>query len=87
VGWSSKRNGELLKLMIAERFEALLTVDQGIEFQQNLREVGVGVVVVCARTNRIKELRSFVPRFSKRCPRSPQASSCGLAVSVELFFS
>lgn len=26
MGWSSKRNGELLKLMLGERFEALLTV-------------------------------------------------------------
>jgi hypothetical protein len=25
LGWSSKRNGELLQLMLAQRFEALLT--------------------------------------------------------------
>jgi hypothetical protein len=61
MGWSSKRNGELLKLMVAERFEALLTVDQNIEFQQNLKRLGIGVVVVRARTNRLKELRPFVP--------------------------
>jgi hypothetical protein len=35
MGWSSKRNGELLRLMLADRFEAFLTVDQNIEFQQN----------------------------------------------------
>jgi hypothetical protein len=38
LGWSSKRNGELLKLMVAEHFEALLTVDRNLPFQQNLRE-------------------------------------------------
>jgi hypothetical protein len=27
MGWSSKRNGELLRLMVAEGFDALLTVD------------------------------------------------------------
>ena len=63
MGWSSKRNGELLRLMVAERFEALLTVDQSFEFQQNLRASGVGVVVVLARTNRLKELRSIVPEM------------------------
>ena len=26
MGWSSKRNGELLKLMLADRFDVLLTV-------------------------------------------------------------
>jgi hypothetical protein len=63
MGWSSKRNGELLRLMVAERFEALLTVDQNLEFQQNLRASGVGVVVVLARTNRLKELRPIVPEM------------------------
>ncbi len=63
MGWSSKRNGELLRLMIAERFEALLTVDQNLEFQQNVRASGIGVVVVLAKTNRVKELRPLVPQI------------------------
>ena len=63
MGWSSKRNGELLKLMVAERFETLLTVDQNLPFQQNLRASGIGVVVVVARTNRVKELRPLMPQI------------------------
>jgi hypothetical protein len=63
MGWSSKRNGELLRLMVTERFEALLTVDQNLEFQQNLRASGIGVVVIIAKTNRIKELRPLVPQI------------------------
>ena len=63
MGWSSKRNGELLKLMLAERFEALLTVDQNLPFQQNLRASSIAVVVVVARTNRVKELRPLMPRI------------------------
>jgi hypothetical protein len=43
MGWSSKRNGELLRLMMAERFDAFLTVDQRLEFQQNVRASGVGM--------------------------------------------
>ena len=62
MGWSSKRNGELLKLMLADRFDVLLTVDQSLPFQQNLRSSGIGVVVIMARTNRVKELRPLVPR-------------------------
>ena len=63
MGWSSKRNGELLKLMVAERFEAMLTVDRNLEFQQNVRASGIGVVVAIARTNRLKELRPLVPQL------------------------
>src|SRR5688572_8054392 len=62
MGWSSKRNGELLQLMLAERFEALFTVDRNLPFQQNLRATGIAVVVAVARTNRVKELRPLMPK-------------------------
>ena len=64
LGWSSKRNGELMKLMVAERLEALLTVDRNLPFQQNLRASGIAVVMAVARTNRVKELRPLIRRFS-----------------------
>ena len=63
MGWSSKRNGELLKLMLTEGFEALLTVDQGLEFEQNVRKSGIAGVLMAARTNRLKELRPLVPHI------------------------
>ena len=63
MGWSSKRNGELLKLMVGDRFETLLTVDQNLPFQQNLRASGIGVVLVVVRTNRVKELRVLIPQI------------------------
>jgi len=69
MGWSSKRNGELLRLMVAEHFDALLTVDQNLEFQQNLRASGIGVVVVLAKTNRVKELRPLVPQILEALTR------------------
>jgi hypothetical protein len=61
MGWSSKRNGELLKLMVEEGFETLLTVDQSLPFQQNVRASGISVVLVLAKTNRAKELRPLMP--------------------------
>jgi hypothetical protein len=62
LGWSSKRNGELLQLMVAEHFEALFTVDRNLPFQQNLRASGIAVVIAVARTNRVKELRPLMPK-------------------------
>lgn len=63
MGWSSKRNGDLLKLMLADKFEALLTVDQNLPFQQNLRASGISVVVAVVRTNRVTELRPLILRI------------------------
>lgn len=63
MGWSSKRNGDLLKLMIADGFDTLLTVDQNLPFQQNLTASDIAVVLAVARTNRVKELRLLIPQI------------------------
>ena len=62
MGWSSKRNGELLQLMLAERFDALSPLIAISRFQQNLRASGIAVVIAVARTNRVKELRPLMPK-------------------------
>ena len=49
--------------MMAAHFEAFLTVDQNLEFQQNLRASNIGVILVVAKTNRVKELRLSVPQI------------------------
>lgn len=55
MGWSSKRNGELLRLMVAERSEALLTVDQNLEFSLLFRNQGFPL-----RTRRRQPARNHV---------------------------
>jgi hypothetical protein len=60
--------------MVTERFETLLTVDQNLEFQQNLRKFGIGVVVVIVRRNRLKELRPLVPQILDALDKMPPGS-------------
>jgi hypothetical protein len=62
MGWAGTRNGELLRLMLDERFEVLLTVDKNLPFQQDLQKSGIGVVVMLSKTNRITQLRPLAPR-------------------------
>ena len=42
-------------------FEVLLTVDQGIEHQQNLTGLRIGVVIMVASSNDIDDLRPLLP--------------------------
>jgi hypothetical protein len=42
MGWSGKKNGELLRLMNKEGFTVLLTTDQNLRYQQNLEKAGMG---------------------------------------------
>src|SRR3990170_8215946 len=59
MGWAGIKNGALLKLA-AGQFDALLTVDQGIEFQQNLSGLTISVVVMLAASNDVDDLRPLL---------------------------
>lgn len=61
MGWSGEKNGELLQLMMGQGFEVLLTVDQSIRHQQNLKSAGIGVVVLIAKSNRLADLIPLMP--------------------------
>ena len=61
MGWSGKKNGELLQLMTGQGFEVLLTVDQSIRHQQNLQAAGIAVVVLVAPSNRLADLIPLMP--------------------------
>jgi hypothetical protein len=56
MGWSGKKNGELLRLMNQEGFTILLTTDQNLRYQQNLQQTGVAIFVLVAPTNRLPDL-------------------------------
>jgi len=60
MGWAGIKNGALLKLA-AGQFDALLTVDQGIEYQQNLSGLSISVVVMLAASNDVDDLRPLLP--------------------------
>jgi hypothetical protein len=60
MGWLGVKNGQLLSLA-AERFDVFITLDQNLEYQQNLSTLPLAVVVVAAKNNRIETLKSLVP--------------------------
>jgi hypothetical protein len=61
MGWSGKTNGELLRLMAAQGFDVLMTVDQNLRHQQNLQAAGVAVIVLVAASNRLADLVPLMP--------------------------
>ena len=58
--WAGVKNGKLLALA-ATRFDVFLTMDQNIEFQQNLATLPIAVLVVEALRNRMEHLKPLVP--------------------------
>jgi hypothetical protein len=59
MGWTSIGNGELLALA-SRAFDVFVTVDGNIRFQQNLDLVGIPIILLQARTNRLADLRPLL---------------------------
>jgi hypothetical protein len=60
MGWTTVKNGELLTLA-GGQFDAFVTVDRNLSFQQNLASYPVAVIVLRAKTNRLADLRPLAP--------------------------
>ena len=61
MGWSGTKNGPLLR-RAAQEFDVFVTVDQGIEYQENLTGADLAVVIMVAPSNDIDDLRPLMPR-------------------------
>lgn len=64
AGYGAKKNGELLSLMHG-RWDVLLTSDRNIKFQQNMSGRNVSILILCAKSNRIKDLLPLMPACSR----------------------
>ena len=58
---SGLKNGALLTAAEAADFEVIVTTDQEIPYQQNLASRKIAIVVLCAPTNRLADLRPLIP--------------------------
>ena len=70
LGWAGIKNGALLRLADGQ-FDALLTVDQGIEYQQNLSGLSISVVVMMAPSNDVDDLRPLLPAVEQALAQLP----------------
>ena len=63
-GFSTLSNGKLMQAMLAAGFEALVTFDQNLPYQQN-ECLPVAVIVFIAPDNRLDTAKRFVPQLLK----------------------
>ncbi len=65
MGWAGKSNGELLGLA-GPHFDVFVTIDAGIQYQQNLSNTSLSVVLLHARSNKLEDLEPLVPALLDR---------------------
>jgi predicted nuclease of predicted toxin-antitoxin system len=79
AGWSGTVNGELLNLAELQ-FDALLTLDSNVKYQQNMSGRRIAIVILRARSNRLPDL---IPHISD-CVRALRRIKPGEIVYVGL---
>jgi hypothetical protein len=67
AGWAGLKNGELLD-QAQHEFDAFVTVDRKLPFQQDLSRFSIAVVVLRAPSNRLTDLRGLIPQLLTALP-------------------
>ena len=65
AGWTGVKNGALLK-RAASAYEAFITADQNLQYQQNLETLPLAVFVLAARSTAIVDLAPLVPELLRQ---------------------
>jgi predicted nuclease of predicted toxin-antitoxin system len=61
MGWGGVENGELLRHAAAAGFDALVTKDAGVQYEQNLVNLPLAAVNLHAPSNDIDDIRPILP--------------------------
>lgn len=70
-GWNGFKNGELLKLLLENDFNALLTFDKNLQHQQNFMKYTMTVFVLSASINMYEVLTKLTPKVKEYLSSTP----------------
>jgi len=64
------KNGELRRVAADAGFDVLVTADRNLQFQQNLSQSQLGIILLVASSNALEDLRPLVPNLLAAIPKS-----------------
>ena len=66
MGWDGIKNGKLLQLAVDNEFEIFVTTDKNLQFQQNMTNYNITVVLLNAPIVNLRYLVPLVAKFFER---------------------
>ena len=70
-GWQGRDNGDLIRAMLAEGYQALLTFDKNLQYQQNFSKYPMTVLLLNAKDNQYATLRPLMPKVVEKLTANP----------------
>lgn len=64
-GWNGLTNGALIEQMLENGFDALITFDKNLQYQQNFDRYPIQVIVLTAASNRYRHLSPIVDKVKE----------------------
>lgn len=62
-GWNGLKNGVLLNKLLENNFDALITYDKNLQYQQNFKKYPIAVFVLTAPINKYEVLTKLSPKI------------------------
>jgi predicted nuclease of predicted toxin-antitoxin system len=74
LGWAGIQNGALLRNAVENGFDVLTTMDSNVVHQQDLPVHSIAVIVLRARSNRLKDTQPLMPAVLQALPNAAKGA-------------
>jgi predicted nuclease of predicted toxin-antitoxin system len=64
MNWQGKKNGELIQLIIENNFDALITFDKNLQYQQNFQKYSIPVILLNSSDNTYLTLKNLIGKIN-----------------------
>jgi len=78
AGFAGKKNGILLAAAELAGFQVFVTMDKGVQYQQNLQGRTLVMLVIRAKSNRLDDIAPF----AQQCVESLHSATAGQIIRV-----
>ncbi len=79
--WAGISNGRLLKLAAANGFDALITADRSLQYQQDPLNLPLALIVLIAKSTDLSDLLLLVPLLLNSLPTLPPNAVTRISIS------
>lgn len=63
--WNSKKNGELLSLMVENSFDIFVTLDKNLKYQQNLKKFPLKIFCFRVNDSKLETIMPLIPQLKR----------------------